>query len=91
MSLTEAAACATPAVATRIPGHVDAVLDEVTGVLADGTPEALGAAMARVATDDALRARLAEAAVTHAAGFSRESTATGIMRALSTEAERRRR
>ena len=91
MSLTEAAACATPTVATRIPGHVDAVLDGITGILAEGTVDALGDAIARVAGDTALRTRLADAAVTHAAAFSWEATATGIMRALTTEAERRRR
>src|SRR5688500_2491472 len=37
MSLTEAAACGTPAVATRIPGHTDAVRHGVSGVLVDGT------------------------------------------------------
>ena len=35
MTLTEAAACGTPAVATRIPGHVDAIDDGVSGLLAD--------------------------------------------------------
>ncbi len=35
MTLTEAAACGTPAVATRIPGHVDAVAEGVSGLLAD--------------------------------------------------------
>jgi glycosyltransferase involved in cell wall biosynthesis len=91
MSLTEAAACATPTVATRIPGHVDAVRDGITGILTEGTVEALGSAIAQVAGDAALRERLASAAVSHAAAFTWEATATGIMRALSTEAERRRR
>ncbi|MEY2455026.1 MAG: hypothetical protein QOK06_120 [Acidimicrobiaceae bacterium] len=91
MSLTEAAACGTPTVATRIPGHVDAVVDGVTGILTDGTIDALGAAIARVGSDASLRARLSEAAGAHAAAFTWEATATGIMRALTTEAERRRR
>jgi glycosyltransferase involved in cell wall biosynthesis len=91
MSLTEAAACGTPTVATRIPGHVDAVVDGVTGILTDGTIDALGAAIARVSSDASLRARLSEAAGAHAAAFTWEATATGIMRALTTEAERRRR
>ncbi|MEY2570572.1 MAG: hypothetical protein QOE63_922, partial [Acidimicrobiaceae bacterium] len=33
MWITEAAACATPSVATRIPGHVDAMVDGRTGLL----------------------------------------------------------
>ena len=35
MTLTEAAACGTPAVATAIPGHADAVRHGVSGLLAD--------------------------------------------------------
>ena len=35
MTLTEAAACGTPAVATRIAGHADAVVDGSSGLLAD--------------------------------------------------------
>ena len=39
MTLTEAAACGTPAVATRIAGHVDAVADGASGLLADDDAE----------------------------------------------------
>ena len=35
MTVSEAAACETPAVATRIPGHVDAIDHGLTGMLAD--------------------------------------------------------
>ena len=38
MTITEAAACGTPAVVTRIAGHSDAVVHGVTGILVD-TPE----------------------------------------------------
>jgi glycosyltransferase involved in cell wall biosynthesis len=51
-------------------------------------PQALGAAIARLAQDDQLRARFASAAITHAARFSWEATATGLMRALAAEARR---
>ena len=54
MTITEAAACGTPAVATRIAGHSDAVVDERTGLLVDDADE-LGAAIERVLADDALR------------------------------------
>jgi glycosyltransferase involved in cell wall biosynthesis len=92
MSLTEAAACGTPAVATRIVGHSDAVIDGRTGILVDpDDPAALGAAMALVAGDDERRARLGNDALANAARFTWESTAVGIMRALATEANRRRR
>jgi glycosyltransferase involved in cell wall biosynthesis len=57
MTVTEAGACATPAVVTRVPGHVDAVDDGRTGLLAEGVDE-LTAALDRVLSDGALRARL---------------------------------
>ena len=38
MTITEAAACGTPAVVTDIAGHRDAVVDGVTGVLAAARP-----------------------------------------------------
>jgi glycosyltransferase involved in cell wall biosynthesis len=49
MTVTEAGACGTPSVATRIAGHTDAVVDGVSGLLVDGrdagpaVPEANGA------------------------------------------------
>jgi glycosyltransferase involved in cell wall biosynthesis len=83
MALTEAGACATPAVATRIPGHVDAVRDGVSGVLTDGTAEALGGALARVLGDPALRATLGAGALQRAHELTWEATAVGLMRALA--------
>lgn len=91
MTLTEAAACGTPAVATDIDGHRDAVRDGASGVLADGTAPALGAALARVLGDAGLRRRLADGAVARAAELTWASTATGIMRALADVAAARRR
>lgn len=91
MALTEAAACGTPSVATRIPGHVDAVRDGVSGVLADETADALGGALVRVLTDAELRARLRDGALARAGELTWESTATGIMRALAGVATTRRR
>ena len=43
MTVTEAAACATPAVVSRIAGHLDAVEDGVSGLLADVGAEDSGA------------------------------------------------
>ena len=92
MSLTEAAACGTPSVATRIVGHSDAVVDGHTGVLVDpDDSDALGAAIADLAGDDARRAQMGHNALANAARFTWESTAVGIMRALATAANRRRR
>ena len=89
MTITEAAACGTPAVATRIAGHEDAVADGLTGLLADDVDE-LGAALARVLTDGELRASLGAAALARAAQYSWPATATELMRILASEALRRR-
>jgi glycosyltransferase involved in cell wall biosynthesis len=89
MGLTEAAACGTPAVATRIAGHIDAVRDGETGLLA--ADEDLGDAIATVLTDGALRRDLTRNALNRAATLTWDATATGIMRALAEEADRHRR
>jgi glycosyltransferase involved in cell wall biosynthesis len=80
LSLTEAARCGTPAVASDIRGHRSSVVDGVTGVLAP--PADLGAAMVRVLTDDDLRSRLATAAAERATSLTWDASALGIMRVL---------
>jgi glycosyltransferase involved in cell wall biosynthesis len=89
MTLTEAAACGTPAVASRIAGHEDAAVDGVTGVLADGD-DALAEAMARVLSDDALRQRLADGALARARTLTWSNTSTELMRVIAAEVSRRR-
>ncbi len=56
LTLTEAAACGTPVVATRIPGHVDAV-DEGAGGLLAGTTAELGQLLTKVLLDGDLPRR----------------------------------
>ena len=90
MTLTEAAACGTPAVATRIPGHLDAVDDGRSGLLADDEAQ-LADGIAAIATDAALRERLRTGALAHAERFAWTSTATGVLEALAEDAHRRRR
>lgn len=94
MSVTEAAACATPAVVTDIAGHRDAVVAGETGVLVRAEGDALagrlGEALARTLTDHEGRRRMAEAAAAHAAGFTWRATATRLMAILADEASRRR-
>ncbi len=90
MTLTEAAACGTPAVATRIAGHADAVQDGSSGLLADGDPAALGGALASVLGDPGERARLTRGALDWAAQLTWNNTATELMRVVSTEVNRRR-
>ncbi len=84
MTLTEAAACGTPAVATDIGGHRDAVEDGRSGLLA--------------ASDDQVRGLLLEAtgprwdglsagALAHAARFDWDRTATEAFRVLAATAQ----
>lgn len=82
MTLTEAAACATPAVATRIPGHTDAVVDNETGLLVDRNDE-LAPAMVRLLTDHDVRQRQAAAALTRSAHFSWDRTAFDTLAVLA--------
>lgn len=86
LSLTEAAACGTPAVATRIAGHRDAVRDGESGLLTDGTADALAAGLVRVLQDSALRDRLRRGALERASALSWERTALGVMDVLARQA-----
>ena len=88
MSLTEAAACGTPSVATRISGHMDAVVHGETGLLVE--PAELGPAIDQVLSDADLRERMAAAALRHAGRFTWEATALGTLTALAEEAHRLR-
>lgn len=87
MTITEAAACGTPAVVTDIAGHRDAVVDDETGVL---VTRDIAPALDRVVSDHALRARLASGAMAHAARFTWTATATATLQALADEAARAR-
>ena len=88
MTITEAAACGTPAVATDISGHRDAVTDGVTGLLVDEWHLADG--IQRVLSDLSLRDRLGAAALARAAELTWEATAIGTLRVLAEDARRRR-
>jgi glycosyltransferase involved in cell wall biosynthesis len=90
MTLTEAGACGTPAVASDIPGHRDAVVHEHTGLLAAGD-DALVDALHAVLRDDALRERLAKGALDRAASLTWDATAAGTLTVLADDARRRRR
>jgi len=87
MTISEAGACATPAVASRIAGHVDAVADGVSGLVVDTAEPARGAAalaaaLRTVLIDGALRARLGAEARRRALGLSWETTAAGALEPL---------
>ncbi len=88
MTITEAAACGTPAVATRIAGHEDAIVDGVSGTLADTMEDVVTAAGA-VLADDELRARLSQGAIETSRRFSWEATALQALRALTDQTQGR--
>ena len=72
----EAGACATPTVGSDVPGVRDSVRHDRTGLLVPhGDVAALAAALERVLTDDALRARLGDGARAFAREFSWERAA----------------
>jgi glycosyltransferase involved in cell wall biosynthesis len=61
-ALVEAMAAARPVVATRVPGCVDAVEEDVTGFLvADNDAGELARALSRLAADPGLRRRMGAA------------------------------
>jgi glycosyltransferase involved in cell wall biosynthesis len=85
MTLTEAAACGTPAVATNIAGHADAVVDGESGLLVDKVEE-LSGALGRVLGDEMLRSRLSKGALERARWFTWDATARRALEALAAEA-----
>lgn len=88
MTLTEAAATGTPAVATDIPGHRDALDDQVSGLLVP-VDRPLTDALRQVLTDADLRTRLSTGALIHAQRFTWAATALGTFQILATDALRR--
>ena len=87
LTLTEAAACGTPAVATDVSGHRSSVVDGVTGVLAP--LDRLGDTLADVLLDDQRREALAAAALTRARTLTWDASARGILAALHGQVQRR--
>ena len=85
MTVTEAGACRTPSVATRIAGHQDAVIDGQTGMLVDGQDDLVGA-LRTILGDEDLRQRMGAAAAHHAAHFTWDATARGALAALGARA-----
>ena len=83
MTITECAACGTPAVAYDVAGLRDSVKDGVTGLLArNGDVEGLADALIKVLEDEGLRLRLSRNALEYAKGFSWERTAREFMKVL---------
>lgn len=89
MTLTEAAACGTPAVATDIAGHRDSVDPDRSGILTRG-PREFASTIAAVLTDAVLREHLSRGALDHAATLTWAATALGTFAPLAADAARRR-
>ncbi len=88
MTITEAAACGTPAVATKIAGHTDAVAEGLSGLLVEDPTDLFGA-LNVVVSDPVVRDRLSAGALAHAAGFSWDAAARTTFAALAAEAAAR--
>ncbi len=88
MTLTEAAACGTPAVASDIDGHRDAIQHGTSGLLAADS-SGIAAALVEVAGNPARRSELAAGAIRMAARFDWDRTATEAFRVLASRAARR--
>ena len=88
MTITEAAACGTPAVVTDIGGHRDALVVGVSGELA--ALATLGQAVEAVLSDSDRLARLTRGALDRAAQLTWDATALATYRELVDDATRRR-
>jgi glycosyltransferase involved in cell wall biosynthesis len=89
MTLTEAAACGVPAVATRIAGHEDAVVDGESGLLASSVPELVDATES-ILTNPMLRRRLSLGALRRAEHMTWERTAEVALQTLAVQVTRGR-
>lgn len=89
LSITEAAGCGTPAVASDIRGHRSSVVDGVTGVLV-ATPD-LGAAIADLLIDHGRRRSMGEAALARARTLTWDASALGLTSVLHEAVLERRR
>ena len=88
MTITEAGACGTPAVATNVVGQKDSVRHESSGLLAEPGHD-FTASLVRVLTDEVLRERLSQGAMKRAAELTWEATAAGTLAALVAETRAR--
>lgn len=82
MTITEAAACGTPAVVTDIEGHRDAVIDDVSGVLCE-TPSEIGPAVADLVSDVPRLTAMRLSARQRSASMSWDNTATELLSLLA--------
>ena len=83
ISVIEANACGTPAIAYDVPGLRDSIKEGNTGLLVPyGNIEQLGKTMVQLLKDSKLRARLSQNALKWASGFSWDKSAEVFSRIL---------
>jgi glycosyltransferase involved in cell wall biosynthesis len=87
LAVLEAMASGTCVLASAVPGNLDLVEDDVTGLLfRPGDPAHLARQLARLAADPALRLRLAAAGHRRSLDYSWDATAAGTGRVLASVA-----
>ena len=87
LTLTEAAGCGTPAVASDISGHRCSVLHDETGILAP--LELMGQRIADILLDEKLRNELSTRAQSRARSLTWDALATGVLRPLHAQVVQR--
>jgi len=85
MTLTEAAACGTPALASDIAGHRDAVDDGVSGILVQDQ-QTFVLEMTSVLTDQRRREQLGKGSLARARRLSWDHTALELFKLLADQA-----
>jgi glycosyltransferase involved in cell wall biosynthesis len=88
LTITEAAACGTPAIASRIDGHLDAIVDGESGLLAEPGPE-MEAALDMVLTNQVVRRRLEVGARERARSLTWDQTSFGTLQVLASDTRAR--
>ena len=83
LTVIEANACGTPAIAYNVPGLSDSIVDGETGLLVPfGDVKALAESILRVLTVDRLRSRLSSGAIEWAKKFDWEQMAKEVLRVV---------
>jgi UDP-glucose:(heptosyl)LPS alpha-1,3-glucosyltransferase len=75
----EAAACGLPIVATPVSGVTELVGDNEAGMLIERSPASIGAAIARLATDNGTRERMAAAALRRVSAYSWDGSVASVI------------
>ena len=88
LTISEAAACGTPAVVSPIAGHMDAVENGASGFLAEPGPE-MEAAVHTVLSNQMVRRRLERGAVRRSRQLTWDQTALDTLKVLAADAARR--